>query len=181
MKSIELDKELVLKIILAVFIIGGGLYVYLSYFWLPISKKITELEKKNTDMEKQIASAKATIAKYPNLEKKLKELQAQKEELKKKIPVDKNISDLFRLVKKIADKNSVSIDSIVPLGTVNETYYFRITYNMTVKGSYHNIGRFLGEIAAEDRILNIENLTISGGDVSVATFVLVSYQYLEGA
>lgn len=180
MRDIQINKETLLRIILAILIVGGVVYLYLSYFWLPISKKIAELEKKNIEMERQITSAKKTIAKYPDLQKKLSELQAQKEELKKKIPGDRNISDLFKMIKKIADKNSISIESISPGGIVNEGYYFRITYNMTVKGSYHNIGRFLGEIAVQDRILNIENLTIGGGESSVATFVIVSYQYLEG-
>ena len=180
MKNIELNKEMVLKIFLALLILGGGLYSYLSYFWLPVSKKIAEFERKNSEMERQIKTAKATIAKYPDLQKKLSELQSQKEELKKKIPVDKNISELFRVIKRSADKNAIYIESIVPMGVVNEKYYFRITYNMTIKGGYHNIGRFLGEILSQDRILNIENLTIAGGETSVATFILVSYQYMEG-
>lgn len=180
MKNIDFDKDTLLKIILSILIVGGFIYVYLSYFWIPFSKKIDMLEKNNLKMERDIMSAKAKIAKHPDLQAKLSELKNQKEELKKKIPPDKNISELFRVVKRIADNNSVVIELISPLGTVNETNYFRITYNISVKGSYHNIGKFFGEIATQDRIINIENLTISGGEISNANFILVSYQYMEG-
>ncbi|MCX7905177.1 MAG: type 4a pilus biogenesis protein PilO [Elusimicrobiales bacterium] len=180
MKNIKFNKDVILRFFLSILIIGGFFYVYLSYFWLPLSKEIKNLEVKNKEMEKEISRAKNIVSKYPDLQKKLSELQNQKEELKNKIPVDRNISELFRLVKRLADKNLVSIESIVPGVTVNETYYFRITYNLTVKGSYHDIGKFLADLAVEDRILHIENLTISGGEVSVVNFVLVSYQYLEG-
>ncbi|MCX7641806.1 MAG: type 4a pilus biogenesis protein PilO [Elusimicrobiales bacterium] len=180
MKNIKIDKDVVLKLFLLILIIFGFLYIYLSYFWFPISKNIKSLESKNKEMEKEISRAKNIITKYPDLQKKLLELQNQKESLKKKIPIDKNISDLFRIVKKLADKNSIYIDSIVPGDTVNENYYFRITYNLVIKGSYHDIGRFFAELSLQDRIIHIENLTMSGGDVSIASFVLVSYQYLEG-
>lgn len=180
MKDIEIEKDTLLKIVLAILIVGGFAYIYLSYFWFPLSKKIDDLEKNNSKMEKDIMSAKNKIAKYNDLQVKLSELRNQKEELKKKIPTDKNISELLKIVKKIADNNGIIIESISPLGTVNESSYFRITYNMTIKGSYHNIGSFFGEIASQDRIINVENLTLSGGEVSNANFVLVSYQYLEG-
>lgn len=179
MKNIEINKDTLSKIILGVLIFGGICYIYAAYFWIPLSKKISELEKKNSEMELNIIKAKNVIAKYNNLQKKLEELKVQKEELKRKIPADKNISELFRLVKKIADKNSVVINSINPLSTVAENYYFRISYSMSVKGSYHNIGNFIGELASEERILNVENIVISGEE-SVVNFILVSYQYMEG-
>ncbi len=181
MKNLEIDKNTLVKIVGGLLIIGVLTYIYVFYFWIPFSKKIAELEKKNSEIELSINKAKTIIAKYPDLQKKLQELKTQKEEMKKKIPADRNISELFRLIKKIADKNSIVINSINPIGTVNETHYFRITYNITVKGSYHSIGRFIGEVASEDRILNIENLVIGGGEEeSTVVFNLISYQYMEG-
>ncbi len=180
MKDLKINKDTLVKIVLGTLLIGCISYVYISYFWIPLSKKIALFEEKNSEMKTDIMKAKAIIEKYPDLQKKLEELKAQKEEMKKKIPGERNMSELFRIVKRIADKNSIVINSINPLSTVNETYYFRTTYNMTVKGSYHNIGNFLGEIASEQRIINIENLTIGGGEESNATFNLISYQYMEG-
>ena len=51
---------------------------------------------------------------------------------------------------------------------------------MTIKGGYHNVGRFLAAVALEERIFNVKDVVYpsagSDGEMTV-TFILLTYQY----
>lgn len=173
----EIDRGTAIKIVAGIVVLGGFIYAYLAYFWIPMTKKIKDMEGKISLTEVEIKKAKQIIEKVGDLKAKLDELDRQKTELEKKIPAERDISELFKIVKKLADKNSIEINSINPMATVSDVYYFKISYSMTIRGKYHNIGRFIGDIAKSERILNVENLSIGGEDTPIANFILVSYQY----
>jgi Tfp pilus assembly protein PilO len=51
---------------------------------------------------------------------------------------------------------------------------------MTVRGRFHDIGRFLAAIALEERIFNVRDIAFpspAGDGTMVVTFTLVTYQY----
>jgi len=73
------------------------------------------------------------------------------------------------------------VQSIVPTGSAQVEYFTRVSYQITLKGNYTDIGRFLTALGLEERILTTENLNLSatpGADTSIsASFTLVAYQY----
>lgn len=179
MNKLQINQNNLTKIVAVAVLVGAILFSYLYFFWFPISKKINDMRDKVSKIEADIKKAKEISSKYPDLSKKLTELEALKSEIEKKLPKEKNMPDLMKTIKKIADKYSVTINSISPSTAVKEQYFFRITYNMSVKGSYHDIASFFSEISLQERILNVENVLITAGEVSNSNFVLVSYQYEE--
>lgn len=163
-------------------VIGGVfIYLYLFFFWLPTSKKIGENSQKVASMEADIRNAKAQKAKYANLEAKLVSLKAEKEAAVKKLPNERRIPDLLRTVTTLSKKYKVSVTGITPSGQSKVEYFTKVTYSISLRGNYHDIGRFLTALGLEERILTSENLnmTATGSpDSSVnATFTLVAYQY----
>ena len=180
MNKINIDKDKLVKFAAIIVGVGGFLFLYLYYFWIPSSKKIDEMKKKVSNMELEIKKAEEISSRYPDLNKKLLELQTQKADIEKKLPKEKNMQDLMKTIKKIADKHSIVINSISPSTTVKDQYFFRITYNISITGSYHNVASFFAEISLQERILNVENVVIPGGELSSVNFILVSYQYIEG-
>lgn len=86
MKQIQLTKDQITQLV-AVFFFGGiFLFGYLTYFWLPLGKKITEGKKQIESIESDIAKAKSQKAKYKNLEAELAELQQEKEAARRSCP-----------------------------------------------------------------------------------------------
>jgi Tfp pilus assembly protein PilO len=75
----------------------------------------------------------------------------------------------------------VSVQSITPSGSAPVEYFTRVSYAITLKGNYHDVGRFLTALGLEERIMTSENLTMTatpGVETSVsAQFTLVAYQY----
>lgn len=173
-----LNKDQITKIVGIAMMSGLFGYVYVVYFWMPTAKKISENAKKVEEIQNDIDKAKAAKAKCKNLEAKLAELSAQKEAAQKKLPTGKKVPDLLRTLTDLSKKYNVSIKSIAPGATVREEYFMKASYSMNVSGDYHSIGKFLTALAVEERILTMENLTLSsGGELLNANFTLIAYQY----
>jgi len=181
MKQITLTKDQMGQIAAGVMFTGLAIYFYLSYFWLPLGKKIEEKGKRVAKIEADIKNAIAQKAKYKDLESKLASLREEKSAAEKKLPRDKKIPDLIRLITDLSKKHKVSVRNISPAGEAQVEYFKRVSYNLTVSGDYHDVGRFLASLGLEERIFTAENLSIrgtpGGESTSEASFTLVAYQY----
>ncbi len=181
MNQIQLTKEQIGQIAGAVLIGGLFIYLYLFYFWLPTAKKIEENTAKAEVMQRDIDNAKKQKAKFKNLEEKLVSLKLEREAAVKKLPSEKKIPDLIRTVTRLSKKYRVSVTAINPSGQAKVEYFTKVNYLISMKGNYHDIGRFLTALGLEERILTSENLIITGtagGETSATgTFTLAAYQY----
>ncbi|MDD2805330.1 MAG: type 4a pilus biogenesis protein PilO [Elusimicrobiales bacterium] len=180
MANIQLTKEQMGQI--GAGILFGGLFIglYVFYFWIPYAKMIEENTAKVEVMNRDIENAKRQKAKYKDLEGKLVSLKLEKEAAVKKLPSEKKIPDLIRTVTRLSRKYRVNVMAINPTGQSKVEYFTKVNYLITVRGNYHDLGRFLTALGLEERILTSENLIMSaaGGDSSVsASFVLAAYQY----
>lgn len=181
MAKIQLTKEQMAQLGGGVLFGGLFIFLYLQYFWLPTARKIEENSQKAASIEADIKKAKEQKAKYKNLEAKLASLKAEKEAAVKKLPNERRIPDLLRTITTLSKKYKVSVTAITPSGQSKVEYFTKVTYGISMKGNYHDVGRFLTALGLEERILTSENLTMSGSgsnEASVtAQFTLVAYQY----
>jgi type IV pilus assembly protein PilO len=181
MNKIDLTKEQMTQIVAGVVFGAVFVYFYLFYFWMPVGKKIDANLKKIATMESDINKARMQKAKYKDLTAKLQQLQAEKEAAQKKLPHDRKLPDLLRTITALSRKYKVSVQNITPMGQAPVEYFTRVSYNISLKGNYNDIGRFLTAIGLEERIMTTENLSMTataGQDTSAtASFTLVAYQY----
>ncbi|MCX5784324.1 MAG: type 4a pilus biogenesis protein PilO [Elusimicrobia bacterium] len=181
MDKIKLTKEQITQIAAGVFFGGLFIFAYLNYFWLPLSKTITENISKVASLESEINKAKMLKAKYKDLEAKLESLKSQKEAAQKKLPHDRKLPDLLRTIINLSKVYKVNIQSISSPASGKEAYFIKASYQISVLCDYHALGRFMTALGLEERIMTTENLTISatpGSDTSIsASFTLVVFQY----
>ena len=181
MNQIQLTKEQIGQIAGGVLIGGLFIYLYLFYFWLPTAKKVAENTAKAEGMQRDIDNAKKQKAKFKNLEEKLVSLKLEREAAVKNLPSEKKIPDLIRTVTRLSKKYRVSVTAINPSGQAKVEYFTKVNYLISMKGNYHDIGRFLTALGLEERILTSENLIITGTvgteTSATGTFTLAAYQY----
>ncbi len=181
MDKIQLTKEQIGQIVAGVLFSGLFIYAYLFYFWLPTSKKIEDNTKKIASMEADINKAKMQKAKYKDLTAKLESLKEEKEAAQKKLPRERKLPDLLRTITTLSKKYRVNVQAITPAGSAPVEYFTRVSYVISLKGNYSDIGRFLTALGLEERIMTSENLGLTGtvgADTSVSgQFTLVAYQY----
>lgn len=181
MAQIKLTKQQQQMIFLAFVILGGGGYAFVAFFWLPISQKKTETRAKIEAVEAKIEKAQQQAARLPRLEQELLRLSEQAVEAEDRLPKKKSVPEILVTVSELATRNHVELVSFAPGPIAQKQYFSELNYPMSVKGSYHNIGKFFAAIALEQRIFNVQNVVYptpsGGGGEMTVTFTLISYQY----
>lgn len=160
------------------FVIFG--VVYVKFFWLPIAQKKAEATRQIEEIEAKIVKAKQQAARLDRLQDEIKSLNERAAEAEKRLPKTKSVPDILLAISALAQKNRVVIQSFTPGATKSQQYFTELQYPLAIRGSYHNIGRFLAAVALEERIFNVKDVnypaTDASGDMTV-TFTLLSYQY----
>ena len=162
------------------FVVGGALYV--NFFWLPISAKMTDLSAQIAQIDLKISKAKAQASRLQRLQSDLAALKQEAIEAERRLPKTKSVPDVLVTLSSLAQQNDVNIQSFSPgpQKTLPQQSFIELSYPMGVKGSFHNIGRFFAAVALEERIFNIQNVmypsAAADGSMTV-TFTLLTYQY----
>ncbi len=177
--AIQLSKQQqIIGASLILFFVGGGIYIKL--FWLPISEKQAKLMEQIEQIDSKIAKAEAQASRLKRLQDELATLNQQAIEAEKRLPKNKDVPEILITISRLAEKNRVTILSFAPGPQKSQQYFIELAYPMSVRGSYHSIGRFLASIALETRIFNVRDVIYPlpgpDGEMSV-TFTLLTYQY----
>jgi Tfp pilus assembly protein PilO len=179
--AIKLTKQQQQMIGLGVLILGGVGYSYFTFFWIPISKKIKKTSDDITAIESKIQKAQQQAGRLSFLQAELVRLNDQAVENEARLPKQKSVADILVTVSGLAEKNHIDLVSFAPGPTVNKPNFFELNYPVSVKGTYHSIGKFFASVALEQRIFNISNVNYGQPDqatgMMTVTFTLVSYQY----
>lgn len=154
--------------------------VYVKFFWLPIRQAKIEATEKIEQIEAKISKAKQQAARLERLQAEIASLNERAIEAEKRLPKTKSVPDILLSLSALAQKNRVAIQSFAPGPQKSQTYFIELAYPLAVRGSYHNIGRFLAALSLEERIFNVKDISYptadAAGDMTV-TFTLLSYQY----
>lgn len=155
-------------------------FVYFKFFWLPVSAAKEEARNKIAEIEGKIEKAKRQAARLERLQQELNVLNEQAVEAERRLPRSKSVPDMLITLSSVAEKQRVTILSFTPGPVKPQQYFLELNYPVSVKGTFHNIGRFFAALALEERIFNIQNVNYPAPDASgemTVTFTLLSYQY----
>ncbi|HXS99162.1 MAG TPA: type 4a pilus biogenesis protein PilO [Elusimicrobiota bacterium] len=158
--------------------VGAGVYV--KFFWMPISQKMSDLSGQIEQIDSKIAKATAQASRLQRLQADLAKLNQDAVEAERRLPKAKDVPDVLVTLSTLAQQNRVDVMSFSPGPTKSQQFFTELSYPMTVKGSYHNIGRFLAAIALEERIFNVKDVVYpsAGADGAMTvSFTLLTYQY----
>lgn len=178
--AITLSKELQKQLGAAAVLLGVGGFVYVKFFWLPISHKKAELTQQIAQIDQKISRAEAQASRLKRLQDELATLNQKAAEAEQRLPKDKDVPDILIKLARLAQKYGVSIRSFAPGPQKSQQYFTELNYPMSVRGGFHSIGRFFAALALETRIFNVRDVNYptegSDGEMTV-TFTLLTYQY----
>ncbi len=153
---------------------------YVKFFWLPISAAKAEARQKIAESEAKIDKAKKQAARLERLQQELNVLNEQAVQAELRLPRSKSVPDMLVTLSALAQKQRVAILSFAPGPVKAQQFFTELNYPVTIRGTYHNIGRFMAALALEQRIFNVQNVNYPAADGTgeiTVTFVLLSYQY----
>lgn len=181
MANIKLTKEQQQYIVAGVLMTAALGYAYIAFFWLPISQKKAETRKKIEEVEAKIEKARRQAARLPRLEAELVDLNQRAEEAERRLPKKKSVPEILVTLSALSAKYRVTLMSFQPGSSSTKQFFNELGYPVRIRGSYHNVGKFLAAVAVEERIFNVQNVKYgeASGDLGemVVEFTLISYQY----
>jgi type IV pilus assembly protein PilO len=141
-------------------LILSGLAYYVLFF-SDIAGQIETTKAARGQLESQLSAAKQAEQAY---QKDLEELARRRErerELNKILPSNTEYPAFLSAVQAVANATGVELIAWSPQPEVKEQYYARVPMTIELEGRFHQIAKFFYGIGQSDRIMNMENITLS--------------------
>jgi type IV pilus assembly protein PilO len=137
--------------------------VYYQFVHTKKAVEIADLETHYENLERTNATAKVLAEQGgPELERRLAMYEAHMKRLEELIPKREQVPELLNDMGRRAQLSSVEVTLMRPEGEEASPYYSRQSYEFGVKGTYHNVGRFLSEVGSLPRIITPTEFRLLG-------------------
>jgi type IV pilus assembly protein PilO len=185
MANIDLKSPGLQKLGLAILLAGVALGVFYFTHLVPfgfqnnrehVSSLRNDFEKKSSEL----ARARASVADLPRFEAEYEQLHQRWQLAAELLPTDRQLSTLLRKITLAGQQTGVQFGMFRPGGQRPSEYHTELPVQISVTGSYHNIGSFLAELANLRRIVTVSNLKLSSNNkadegTTTAEFVASAY------
>jgi type IV pilus assembly protein PilO len=162
------------------FLILGCAFYFLQY--RPQSEYITRLQADLAEKQKRVVTLKRAAAELPALQEALAKAQADFAQLLSQLPDKKEIPALLETVSQLGAQ--VGLENILfqPQPEQGFEFYAVIPIRLDLVGTYHKLGAFFDSMSKLNRILKVENLSITrprGGALLQVGCTIVTFRFLE--
>lgn len=147
-------------VVIGLYVLIVGLYIYFGY--LPYTEDIENLDNQYNTLK---AEKEKTEQIAENLDKFKLEVEGLNEDLNKalkELPNNREIDKLLKRVSTIGKKIGLDFLLFQPLPEVVEGFYAQVPVKIEVSGSFHEIAMFFDRIGKLSRIVNINDIQMSG-------------------
>jgi len=172
-------------ILVAVLFVITAVYFYSFY---------THLDQQENVLEKELGKLVGELDKMKAIDRDLEKYNAQREQLDKqlavaltRLPTDKEIPAILKNISSLGKESALEFPLFRPKPEEQQQYYAKVPIELSIVGSYHNIGMFFDKVSKQDRIINVVDFNISrakdlkGRDEATvrASCLLNTYKYVE--
>jgi type IV pilus assembly protein PilO len=161
----------------------GGVFWY--FVWNPMVQDEAAKQKRLQVLRDENRVLESAAANLPGLQRKVADLEAKLETLKRILPPQKETPDLMRKVQYLAAQSNLTIKKFNPSATVNKEFYQEWPINVDVIGTYHNLGVFFDRVGRLSRLVNVGGVKIkaqtkqSVSNTIAASCVATTFVYLD--
>ncbi|MCX8084380.1 MAG: type 4a pilus biogenesis protein PilO [Calditerrivibrio sp.] len=168
-----------------VIIFIGALYYFMLY-----SPLKDELEKIKADHERllnDINKIKPKVQNYEQFKKEVEILDRQFSMLLEILPNEKSYNLIYDQLVDLAEKNSLKVVLFQPTNETSiDDFHSKVNFNMNVEGGYLEFVNFLHHVSFINRVINLNNFTITQRKESDGRMVISvgmsmnSYMFKQG-
>ncbi len=139
----------------------AGFYLFWTYWYAPRKAAVDELASRLEELESQNSRARVTAARGGDqLQERLALYERHVARLERLIPQSEEVPALLAAITTTARQLGVYDAALRPEPERVGTFYTQKSYELEVVGQYHNIGRFLTQIASLERIITPVDLEL---------------------
>ncbi len=143
------------------FVLGGLYYMMFYNDGSKLEDQMKTLQQNlETEEQRAVEAAKAR-SEVDRVQATVGALSEQFKTVSQALPSEVQMSDIIRTVDTVSKASGVVIKSKEPQPVINREYYEEIPLKITMEGSYSEITLFLYYLASTERIMKVENFTVS--------------------
>jgi len=164
--------------------IGAGLLglvgvSYVVVFYGDIESSIKAAQGQEQSLHNDLAEARKNEFAYQKDLAELTDRQQRQRELNKVLPVDTEYPAFLSAVQTVANVSGISLTAWSPQPEVPDQFYSRVPMKVSLVGRYHQVAKFFYGVGQLDRIINMENISLTdpklqGDDIVVKTEALAT-------
>jgi type IV pilus assembly protein PilO len=145
---------------LFVFLAAAGIGVFYQFYVAPTTEEMATREQRLASLRADIAKGSTTAARLNQFKEQLAAREAQLEELKSRLPEQKDVADLLRRIQTLATQSNLTIRGFKPSPSVTKQLHAEWPIALQLDGTYHKLGEFLDRVSKFPRIINVGNIII---------------------
>ena len=161
----------------ALMILSG--VVYFVVFYGDVATSIKAEQGRERQLHDDLAEAQKAQHAYQLDLAELSDRQQRQRELNKILPATTEYPAFLSAVQSVANVAGVNLSAWTPQDEASEQFYARVPMRLELEGRYHQVAKFFYNVGQLDRIINMENISITdphmkGDDVLVKVTALAT-------
>lgn len=171
--------------VLGIALLVGAAVLFYLYVYLPGREEIAGLEQRVETLEQSNRLTRIRTGDLDRTRGELERAEGLLGALQELVPERAEVATIYEALAARSDALGLELVSVAPSRTTDagEAYYRRQRWDMILEGRYHDLGRFLAQVASLPRVVrpevrSIEGLERTGGgypvraELTLETFVL---------
>lgn len=155
-------------------------------YWFVISERRSALDtaaRQETRLLEEYRRKAAEAAHLPKMEEQLSEINTQMRRLRDMLPTSVEISTLVDSISDAAAANRLTIENIRLQSKVKRSHYIEHPFDIQVQGGYHQIARFVADMASLPRIVTQHDFTLepAGGQGGTLRLSMLARTYSDAS
>lgn len=149
------------KMLVALLLVTLVGVLYFVVFYSDIATQLRAGKTRQQQLEVDLAEAKKAQHAYQMDLAELSEKQQKQQELNKILPATTEYPAFLSAVQSVSNITGASLTAWTPQDEVPEQFYARVPMKLDLEGRFHQIARFFYQVGQLDRIINMENITMT--------------------
>lgn len=151
----------------------------------PQLEEITRLQQHEVELKQKFDQQQRKAANLEAYKEQLEEMKRSFGAMLRQLPNKTEVESLLVDLSQTSTANGLKVEFFKPTGTVTKDFYAEYPISLRVFGTYHELGKFVSDVAALPRIVTLHNISIkpagkqSDGEL-VMEMTAKTYHYLSG-
>jgi type IV pilus assembly protein PilO len=139
-------------------LIGAG---YFFGFHTDLTDSLTAAQTAGVTLTEELSKARAAEEAYQKDLAELAEREQHQKELNQILPTTTEYPQFLSAVQSAANSSGVSLSAWTPRDKVPGKFFARVPMKVELTGRFHQIARFFYNVGQLDRIINMENISMT--------------------
>ena len=129
---------------------------------LPVDTRLQTLRAQRATQQQELVRLRALAVELARVRREAAEVENRLETAKEKLPTEREIPALYRTLSDAAVQAGLAVTLFQPQGPRIRDFYSEIPISLIAEGGYHEVGDFIGRVAALPRATMVGELKLTG-------------------